>query len=95
MHTAQSLTRLFLGVRVLIYVGTNDLACNFIGNYRTVQGFDWSGADAFTVTPLKDWTVNGHVAGETKTHGRLTFATVRGAGHMVSNVIVSCALYLM
>lgn len=71
------------GVRVLVYVGTNDLACNFVGNYRTVQGLDWSGGSKFASTELTPWSVNGHTAGETKSHGRLTFATVRGAGHMV------------
>lgn len=77
-------THLKTGVRVLVYVGTNDLACNFVGNYRTVQGLDWSGGNAFSKLPLDRWSVNGHVAGETKTYGRLTFATVRGAGHLVS-----------
>ncbi|CAG8721275.1 6284_t:CDS:2, partial [Acaulospora colombiana] len=71
------------GVRVLIYVGTNDLGCNFVGNYRTVQGMDWSGAQVFVEKELHNWEVDGKVAGETKSEGRLTFTTVRGAGHMV------------
>lgn len=76
------------GVRVLIYVGTNDMACNFVGNYRMVQALDWSGGDRFAILKLRDWMVNGHVAGEVKSYGRLTFATVRGAGHLVSQILV-------
>jgi carboxypeptidase C (cathepsin A) len=69
---------------VLVYVGTNDLACNFVGNYRTVQGLDWTGGSKFRDLELRNWEVEGHVAGETKTNGKLTWATVRGAGHLVS-----------
>ncbi|PVF96677.1 peptidase S10 serine carboxypeptidase [Serendipita vermifera] len=83
------------GVRVLVYVGTNDLACNFVGNYRTVQGFDWTGAKEFVKKELREWKVKGHVAGETKSEGRLTFATVRGAGHLVPFDKSAEAAYLL
>jgi carboxypeptidase C (cathepsin A) len=61
--------------------------CNFIGNYRTVQGLDWSGAKEFVQKELREWKIDGKVAGETKTEGRLTFVTMRGAGHMVRFLI--------
>lgn len=69
---------------MLIYVGTNDLASNFVGVYRMVQALDWSGGDDFAALKLRNWVVNGHLAGEMKNYGRLTFATIRGAGHLVS-----------
>ena len=36
---------------------------------------------------FRDWSVDGHKAGEVKTAGPLTFATVRGAGHMISLIL--------
>lgn len=44
---------------------------------------EWHGQDAFVKESLKDWTVNGEVAGLVRTAGPLTFATIYGAGHMV------------
>lgn len=71
------------GIEVLVYVGTNDLVCNFKGNYRMLQELDWSGHDAFQREAARDWMVDGRVAGETKRFGRLTWATIRLAGHLV------------
>ena len=34
----------------------------------------------------RDWTVGGKKAGETKSSGLLTVATVNGAGHMISRL---------
>lgn len=46
---------------------------------------EWTGQDAFVREPLKEWTVDGAAAaGLTRSAGKLTFATVYGAGHMVS-----------
>lgn len=50
---------------------------------------DWSGKEAFASRPLVDWSMDGHVAGKTRAHGGLTFATVNGAGHLVR----SCTSY--
>ncbi|KAI0045227.1 serine carboxypeptidase [Auriscalpium vulgare] len=71
------------GVSVLIYVGTYDLGCNWVGNERWTLDMDWSGKDAFGRAPLRAWEVNGTVAGKTRSAAGLTFATVDAAGHMV------------
>ncbi|KAJ9118615.1 hypothetical protein QFC22_003835 [Naganishia vaughanmartiniae] len=72
------------GVQALIYVGTNDWICNFVGNEAMVeQTLQWSGQRAFGQQSLREWTVDGKSAGTTKSYGPLTFATVYGAGHMV------------
>lgn len=47
---------------------------------------EWSGHDAYKAEEWRDWTVNGKKAGETKSSGPLTFATVLGAGHMMSSL---------
>lgn len=44
---------------------------------------EWTGQDAFTAEPLRDWKVGDHVAGKVRSAGALTFATIDGAGHMV------------
>ncbi|KAI0047671.1 serine carboxypeptidase [Auriscalpium vulgare] len=79
-HVAGLLER---GVRVLIYVGTYDWICNWVGNERWTLAMDWSGKDAFNGEPLRTWTVDGAVAGKTRSTKGLTFATVDAAGHMV------------
>lgn len=44
---------------------------------------DWYGKQGFTSQSLREWHVGGKVAGKTRSHEGLTFATVFGAGHMV------------
>ncbi|KAF8191576.1 serine carboxypeptidase [Mycena galopus ATCC 62051] len=69
------------GVRVLIYAGTYDLACNFVANDRVARGLEWHGQQHFVAQPLRDWVVDGQPAGETRAFGGLIFATLRDAGH--------------
>ena len=43
----------------------------------------WTGQDAFSAKPLRNWMVDGKTAGVTRSSGPFTFVTVDGAGHMV------------
>jgi carboxypeptidase C (cathepsin A) len=70
-------------VRVLLYVGTYDWICNWVGNERWTLEFPWSGHDDFVKQELRDWKVAGKVAGRTRSAHGLTFATVNAAGHLV------------
>lgn len=70
------------GIRALIYTGVNDFACNWVGNDRMTRDMEWTGREAFSVQPLRDWLVDGKVAGQTRSAGPLTFATINDAGHM-------------
>ncbi|KAI6046470.1 Alpha/Beta hydrolase protein [Pisolithus marmoratus] len=45
---------------------------------------DWTGRNTYAKEPWRPWMVGGKQAGETKTDGKLTFASVTGAGHMMS-----------
>ena len=44
---------------------------------------EWSAHDAYRSAELREWLVDGEVAGKTRSGGGLTFATIAGAGHMV------------
>lgn len=70
------------GIRILIYAGTYDWQCNWVANKLWVDKLEWTGQEAYTAAQWRDWVVNGYKAGETKSAGLLTFATIRGAGHM-------------
>ncbi|EGO27192.1 hypothetical protein SERLADRAFT_413693 [Serpula lacrymans var. lacrymans S7.9] len=71
------------GIRVLIYAGTYDWQCNWVANKLWVDKLEWSGQQTYLVEEWRNWVVQGQKAGETKKAGNLTFATIRGAGHMV------------
>jgi cathepsin A (carboxypeptidase C) len=73
------------GVRVLIYVGTYDWICNWVGNERWTLAMEWSGQEEFSRQDLKPWGVGkgSPQIGLTRSAKGLTFATVEGAGHMV------------
>lgn len=80
IHVANLLER---GVRVLVYVGENDFICNWFGNARWTEALDWSGGDAYRRVEMGQWSIGGDDVGMYKASGGLTFATIRGAGHMV------------
>ncbi|KAI0829364.1 peptidase S10 serine carboxypeptidase [Trametes gibbosa] len=79
LHVAGLLQR---GVRVLVYAGTYDWQCNWVANRLWLEKLEWAGAAAYGGAAWRDWGLDGRKAGETKSAGPLTFATVRGAGHM-------------
>ena len=72
------------GVRVLIYAGTYDFIANWVGNERWTLEMKWSGQEAFVSQELREWEVDGKPAGKTRSSGPLSFATLYGAGHLVS-----------
>lgn len=74
------------GVRMLIYAGTYDWQCNWVANKLWIEKLDWSGRQDF-VGQKKEWdtwSVGNKTVGITKSAGPLTFATIAGAGHMMS-----------
>ena len=58
-----------------------------MANKLWVDKLQWSGSDAYAKAEWRDWTHNGKKAGEVKETGLLTFATIRGAGHMMSTFL--------
>lgn len=78
------------GIRMLIYAGTYDWQCNWVANKLWVDKLEWTGSEAYAAREWREWEVDGQKAGETKSAGLLTFATVRGAGHMMSAFHILC-----
>jgi carboxypeptidase C (cathepsin A) len=71
-------------IKVLIYVGKYDWICNHVGNERWTLALEWSGHEEFSTQSLREWKVDGKPVGMTRSAKGLTFATIDGAGHMVS-----------
>ncbi|KAM5532725.1 hypothetical protein V8D89_013617 [Ganoderma adspersum] len=72
------------GVRMLIYSGTYDWQCGWYASKLWLEKLQWTGNARYNLQGFRDWTVEGHKGGEVKSSGPLTFATIRGAGHMIS-----------
>lgn len=71
------------GVRVLAYAGDLDWVCNWVGVDRWTRALDWTGGEEFRKAELREWEVDGAVAGSVRTYGGFSFATVHRAGHLV------------
>ncbi|KAI0644056.1 serine carboxypeptidase [Trametes meyenii] len=70
------------GIRALVYVGATDFICNWIGNDRMTLALEWTKQQQYRDQTLRPWLVDGNIAGQTRTGGGLTFATISGAGHL-------------
>lgn len=69
------------GIRVMIYVGTYDWICNFVGNERVFGALEWTGLANFRYQQENNKQVwSGGLWWES---GLLRYARVNGAGHMV------------
>lgn len=69
------------GIRVMIYVGTYDWICNFVGNERVFGSLKWSGLPDFRYQQENNKQVwQGGLWWES---GLLRYVRINGAGHMV------------
>lgn len=69
------------GIRVMIYVGTYDWICNFVGNERVFGSLDWAGLADFRYQQENHKQVwDGGLWWES---GPLRYVRINGAGHMV------------
>ncbi|XP_002972549.2 serine carboxypeptidase-like 42 isoform X2 [Selaginella moellendorffii] len=70
------------GLRIFIYSGDADSVVPFLGT-RTIIDSIVNRLRLKTLVPYSAWYSQSQVAGWTQVTGNLTFATVKGAGHMV------------
>lgn len=79
------------GIRLLVYAGETDAACNALGQSRWVEKFPSVFHREYSQTPTIAWRVRstGEVAGSVRTvggdgstAGNITFVTIYEAGHM-------------
>lgn len=82
------------GIEALIYSGSADYICNWIGNENWTRQLVWSGQDKFVNSEFKNWTVidDGSIKGKkgkevltgnSRSSGEgLTFLKVNDASHM-------------
>lgn len=54
-----------------------------VANLNTVHAMEWTGREVFNAESLRDWFFEDNVAGRFKSAHGLTYATVKGAGHLV------------
>ncbi|XP_038691215.1 serine carboxypeptidase-like [Tripterygium wilfordii] len=83
------------GIRVLIYVGEQDLICNWVGNKRWVHEMKWYGKENFAKTPMSNYFVDGKKVGKVKNYGPLSLLKVFKAGHMVPMDRPKVALHMI
>jgi carboxypeptidase C (cathepsin A) len=84
-------------VRVLVYAGDADLACNWSGNEAWTRALQWKGMEGFNSTPETAFmTANGTNAGVVRSfNNQLTFLRVFNAGHMVPHDQPAVALDML
>ena len=75
---------------MLIYAGDYDFVCNWVGNMRWTLDLEWKGSEEFRNAELRGWFLDAdaekesEAAGLVRSSGNFSFATVHGAGHLVS-----------
>uniref|UniRef100_W5KRU4 Carboxypeptidase n=1 Tax=Astyanax mexicanus TaxID=7994 RepID=W5KRU4_ASTMX len=76
-------------LRLLVFNGDVDMACNFLGAEWFVEALNQS-----VVSQYAPWYYNNQIAGYVKQYENITFLTVKGAGHMVPQYKPAVALQL-
>jgi cathepsin A (carboxypeptidase C) len=81
---APSLRFLMERIKVLLYIGTLDFQCNYIGVEQYINHMDWSGQTEFNKLSYSDYKLpNGTVVGSIKKKDNFVFLKVNDAGHYV------------
>ncbi|CAJ0955719.1 unnamed protein product, partial [Mesorhabditis belari] len=78
------------GLKVMLYYGDIDMACNFFMGQRFAANLGLK-----QVAAKKSYHVDGQVAGFVTDWGQLKFVTVKGAGHMVPTDKPSVAFHIL
>lgn len=70
---------------VLLFWGTDDIICNYLGGELMVQNLNWGGRMGYSENATEyDWYHDSELAGTYKSERNLTFMKVYNASHMVA-----------
>jgi hypothetical protein len=72
------------GVNTLVWAGDADMVCDWMGNLAVAEAVAYPDIHVFKSKEVKNYTVNGVVAGTYKTEGQLNWLRVFESGHSVS-----------
>jgi len=71
------------GIKVTMFYGMMDTACDYVGGFTLANALQWRGAHNFKKAPLVPLHLGGSHAGESQSAHGLTWVQIKGAGHMV------------
>ena len=77
------------GLRIWIYTGDTDLVVPFVGTREWIKKLGLP-----VIQKFRPWYLNQQVAGFYEVYDKLTYVTVKGAGHMVPQVKPEESLYM-
>ncbi|KAI9000734.1 alpha/beta-hydrolase [Trametes punicea] len=77
------LPRVLERIPVMLFVGDQDLICNYVGIESMIQSMHWNGETGLGKVQTQSWTVAGNPAGTWVTSRNLTYVKVFNASHMV------------
>ncbi|KAI0722676.1 alpha/beta-hydrolase [Earliella scabrosa] len=77
------LPRVLEKIPVMLFVGDQDLICNYVGIESMIQSMTWNGEAGLGKVQTQSWTVGGKPAGTWVTSRNLTYTKIFNASHMV------------
>jgi len=76
------LPRVLSKIPALLFVGDQDLICNYIGIENMIKALVWNGETGLGTVQTQSWNVNSLPAGTWVTSRNLTYAKIFNASHM-------------
>ncbi|TFK94266.1 alpha/beta-hydrolase [Polyporus arcularius HHB13444] len=77
------LPRILEKIPVMLFVGDQDLICNYVGVESMIQAMTWNGETGLGKVQTQSWTVGGNPAGTWVASRNLTYVKIFNASHMV------------
>ncbi|OBZ70493.1 Pheromone-processing carboxypeptidase KEX1 [Grifola frondosa] len=70
-------------IPVMLFVGDQDLICNYVGIESMIQTMTWNGETGLGKVQTQSWSVDGTPAGTWVTSRNMTYVKIFNASHMV------------